>query len=87
MKKPDWISDFIGPTTGENQIFYILLSTDRYSNRPVASLCNSTDGKTAVNFLQRYIQLNGIPETITTDKTSAFMGHHFRQFCKRITFQ
>ena len=75
--------DFIGPITEENRRVYILLPMDRYSKRPAASLCKSTDGKTAVNFLQQYIQLNGIPKTIRTDKTSAFTGHCFREFCKK----
>ena len=52
--------DFIGPITEENRRFYILLSLDRFSKRPAASLCKSTDGKTTVNFFQQYIQLNGI---------------------------
>ena len=34
-------------------------------------------------FLQQYIQLNGIPKTIRTDKASAFTGRFFREFCKK----
>ena len=56
---------------------------DRYSKWPAASLCKPTDGKTAVNFLQQYIQLNGIPKTIRTDKVSAFTCHYFREFCRK----
>ena len=54
--------DFIGPIAEENRRFYILLSIDRYSKWPAASLCKITDGETAVKFLQQYIQLNGIPK-------------------------
>ena len=75
--------DFIGPITEENRRLYILLNMDRYSKWLAASLCKSTDGKTAVNFLQQFIQLNGIPKTIRTDKASAFTGHCFREFCKK----
>ena len=75
--------DFIGPITEENRRVYILLSMDRYSKWPAASLFKSTDGKTAVNILQQYIQLNGIPKTIPTNKSSAFTGHYFREFCKK----
>ena len=78
--------DFIGPITEENRRFYILFSMDRYCKWPAARLCKSTDGKTAVNFLQQYIQLNGIPKTIRTDKASAFTGHCFREFCKKNYF-
>ena len=75
--------DFIGPITEENRRFYILLSIDRCSIWPAASLCKITDGETAVKFLQQYIQLNGIPKTIRTDKASAFTGRFFREFCKK----
>ena len=55
---------------------------DRFSNWPAASLCKSTDGETTVTFMEQYINLNGIPKTIRTDKTTAFTGHTFREFCK-----
>ena len=74
--------DLIGPITERNRRFYILLSMDRYSKWPAASFCASTDGETAVNFLEQYIRLNGIPETIRTDKATAFTGGLFRDFCK-----
>ena len=74
--------DFIGPISEKNQKFYILLSMDRFSKWPAASLCKTTDGQTAVRFLEQYINLNGIPETIRTDKATAFTGRTFRDFCK-----
>ena len=40
-------------------------------------------GETAVKFLEQYIQLNGIPKTIRTDKATAFTGRLFRDFCKK----
>ena len=66
--------DFIGPMTENNRRFYILLSIDRYSKWPAASFCTSTDGETAVKFLDQYIRLNGIPIIIKTDKATAFTG-------------
>ena len=54
--------DFIGPITDQNRRFYILLSMDRYSKWPVASLCKTTDGGTATKFLEQYCNLNGIPK-------------------------
>ena len=74
--------DFIGPITDQNRRFYILLSMDRYSKWPAASLCKSTDGETATKFLEQYCNLNGIPKTIRTDKATAFTGRQFREFCK-----
>ena len=74
--------DFIGPITNQNCRFYILLSMDRYSKWPAASLCKTTDRETAIQFLEQYCNLNGIPKTIRTDKATAFTGRQFRNFCK-----
>ena len=74
--------DFIGPFTERNQRFFILLSMDRFSKWPAASLCKLTDGETTVKFMEQYINLNGIPKTIRTDKATSFTGHTFREFCK-----
>ena len=60
---------------------------DRFSKWPAASLCKYTDGETAVNFFEQYIQLNGIPKTIRTDKAIAFTGRLFRDFCKKTLYQ
>ena len=75
--------DFIGPITDNHRRFYILLSIDRYSKWPEASFCKYTDGETAVKFLEQFIQLNGVPKTIRTDKAAAFTGRLFRDFCKK----
>ena len=56
---------------------------DRYSKWPSASFCLSTDGETVVKFLEQYIQLNIIPKSIRTYKTTAFTGRLFRDFCKK----
>ena len=59
---------------------------DRFSKWPGASFCTSTDGETAINFLEQYIQLSGIPTTLRTDKATAFTGRLFRGFCKKHYF-
>ena len=64
--------NFIGPITERNRRFYIFLSVDQYSKWPAASFCKFTDGETAVEFIEKYIQLNGVPKTIRTDKATAF---------------
>ena len=56
---------------------------DRYSKWPATSFRTSTDGETAVKFLDQYIRLNGVPKTIRTDKATAFTGRLFRDFCKK----
>ena len=74
--------DFIGPITKRNRIFYILISMDRFSKWPAANFCKSTDSQTAVKFLEQYVNLNGIPKTIRTDKATAFTSRSFREYCK-----
>ena len=64
--------DFIGPITEKNRRFYILLSMDRFSKWPAASFCISTESQTAVKLLEQYVNLNGIPKIIRTDKATAF---------------
>ena len=77
--------DFIGPITVDNRRFHILLSTDRFGKWPAASFYTSTDGETAIKFLEQYNQLNGVPKTIRTDKATAFTGRLFEIFAKNIT--
>ena len=74
--------DFIGPITVDNRRFHILLSMDRFSKCPAARVCTSTDGEMPFKYLEKYIQLNGVPKTIRTDKATAFTGRLFRNFCK-----
>ena len=70
--------DFIGPKRFKHRRFNILISIDRYSRWPAASICEAPTSKTAKIFLQQYILLNGIPQTIRTDKRTAFTGREFR---------
>ena len=74
--------DVIGPITDQNRRFYILLSMDRYSKWPAASLCKTTHGETVIKFLEQHCNLNGIPKTIRTNKATAFIGRQFRNFSK-----
>ena len=76
--------DFIGPIRFKHRRFYILLSKDRYSRLPAACICEAPTGKTAKNFLEQYITLNGLPQTIRTDKGTAFTGKEFREICKSL---
>ena len=50
--------DFIGPITERNRRFYILVSMDRFSKRPAASFCKSTDRQTAVRKFKRHTENN-----------------------------
>ena len=79
--------DFIGPIRFKHRRFYIFLSIDRYSRWPAACICETPTGKTAKNFLEQYITLNGLPQTIRTDKGTAFTGKEFRDFCKSLNIK
>ena len=74
--------DFIGLIRSKQRRFPILGWIDRYSRWPAACICESPTGKTAKSFLEQYITLNGIPQTIRTDEGTAFTGKEFREFWK-----
>ena len=76
--------DFIKPIRLEHRIFYLLVSIDRYSNWPAACICEAPNIKTAKLFLEQKILLNGIPQTIRTEKGTTFTGKDFRQMCKKL---
>ena len=64
-----------------------MISIDRYSTWPAACICEAPTGKTAKNFLEQYITLSGLPQTIRTDKGRAFTGKEFRDFCKSLNIK
>ena len=65
--------DFIGPISEKNQKFYILLSMDRFSKWPAASLCKTTDGQTATKFLEQlnFLRLNSSTKFLLGQKCLA----------------
>ena len=65
----------------------MLISIDRYSRWPAACMCKASTGKTAKSFLEQYILLNGITQTIRTDKDTAFTGNKFRSVCKTLNIK
>ena len=73
---------FIGPIIFKHRRFHILISVDRCSRWPASGICDALISKTAKNFLEQYMFLNGIPQLIRTDKGTAFTGKEFRQMCE-----
>ena len=55
----------------------------RFSKWSATNFCKTTDGQTAVGFLEQYVYLNFVAKTIRTDKTTAFTGRTFGEFCKK----
>ena len=79
--------DFGGPIRFTHRHFYILISIDWYSSWPAACICETPNGKTPKNFLEQYITLNGLPQTIRTDIGTAFTGKEFRDLCKSLNIK
>ena len=74
--------DFAGPLDsywGSNK--FILLCIDRFSKFPAAKITSSTSAKTAIEFLQDYIFLHGIPYSIRVDHATCFTSQDFKLFC------
>ena len=72
--------DFIGPIRFKHRRLYILIAIALYSRWPAACICEASTEKTAKNFLEQYITLNGLPQTIRTDKGTAVTRKKFRDF-------
>ena len=59
------------------------------SNRPVQQVTGGVYmrnpyKKTAKSFIEQSVTLNGLPQTIRTDKSTAFAGREFRDSCKSL---
>ena len=79
--------NFIGLIRFKHRRFFILISKDRYSRWSAASICRTPAGKSAVNVLNQYVTINGLPQIIRTDKGTAFTGREFRDFCKSLNIK
>ena len=79
--------DFAGPKRFKHRRFKILISIDKFSSWPAACKCEIPNGKTAKNFLEQTITLNEPPQTIRTDKGTAFTGKEFRDVCKSLNIK
>ena len=78
---------FIGPIRFKQRRFFILISIDRYSRWPATCICEAPTGKTAKTFLEQKHFLNVIPQTIRTDKGTAFTGNEFRSICQKLNIK
>ena len=66
--------DFAGPVPYKkrNQNHYILVTVDRLSRFPHAKTFNNCDTNTAIEYLEGYCKLHGIPRSIRCDQAQAF---------------
>ena len=76
--------DFAGPIPYKNstQNNYILVTVDRLSRYPDAEIFHNCDTDTAIDYLERYCKVHGIPRSIRCDQTQAFKAKEFEIFCK-----
>ena len=76
--------DFAGPIPYKNttQKNYILVTVDRLSRYPNAELFHNCDTETAIDYLERYCKIHGIPRSIRCDQAQAFKAKEFEIFCK-----
>ena len=66
--------DFAGPIPYKNttQNNYILVTVDRLSRYPNAELFHNCDTETAIDYLEQYCKIHGIPRSIRCDQAQAF---------------
>ena len=76
--------DFAGPIPFKNntQNNYILVNVDRLSRFPHAETFNNCDTNTAIDYLESYCKLHGVPRSIRCDQAQAFRAKEFELFCK-----
>ena len=76
--------DFASPIPYKNHIdnYYILVSVGRYSKFPTAQVYKNCDASTAMELLEEYCRLHGIPRSIRCNQAQAFKSRDFNVYCK-----
>ena len=62
--------------------YYILVSVERYSKFPTAQVYKNCDASTAIEYLEDYCKLHGIPRSLKCDQAQAFLSRDFNVLCK-----
>ena len=76
--------DFTGPNPYKNNIQqnYISVALDRLSRYPHAETFNTSDNQTAIEYLEKFCRVHGIPESLVGGQAQAFQSREFEIFCK-----
>ncbi|XP_045810829.1 uncharacterized protein LOC123905257 [Trifolium pratense] len=85
-----WALDLIGeirPASSKNQR-YILVGIDYFTKWIEAIALTNVDQETVINFVQNHIIYRfGLPETITTDQGTVFVGRKMQDFAEQSGFK
>ena len=75
--------DFSGKLNNKklNGEYQIIIAIDRFSKRPTATICKSSETKEVLNFLKQNFNLYGLPEKIKTDKGERLYQKKYKEFC------
>ena len=76
--------NFAGPIPFKDNALsnYILVTVNRLSRYPHAEVFNNCDSKTAIEYLDSYCKVHGIPRSIRCDQAQAFKAREFEIYCK-----
>ena len=76
--------DFAGPIPFRNHAdnYYILVSVDMYSRFPTAQVYKNCDASTAIEYLEEYCKVHGIPRSLRCEQAQAFKSRNFNVYCK-----
>ena len=77
-------TDFAGPIPFKNNTLkiYILVTVDRLSRFPHSETYNHCDTNTAIEYLESYCKLHGLPRSIRCDQAQTFKVKKIEIFCK-----
>ena len=80
--------DFAGPIFNERgKEKYILTAIDRFSKFPTTKIVVATSTFNVTKFLNKYINLHGVPRTIRTDQGTCFTSNTFVKYCKDLNIE
>ena len=76
--------DLAGPIPFRNHVdnYYILVTVDRYSRFHTAQVYKNCDTSTAIQYLEEYCKIHGIPRSLRCDQAQAFKSRDFNEHCK-----
>ena len=74
--------DFAGPILDDKgSKIFLLVAIDRFSKFPSALISKTTGAKKVTNFLESYVRIHGLPQSIRMDHGSGFKNNLVQEFC------